>query len=90
MNVIKENVEKDHQKLLFQLVPNIKQEIVMKLKIKEEMEFVMKVSIVEGNIKFSIIFLEEDIVLQKDNAKMFQKDQNYLVQIELIEIVMKI
>jgi len=34
MNVIKENVEKDHQNTLSQLVQIINQEIVMKLKNK--------------------------------------------------------
>jgi len=49
----------------------------MKLKIKEETEFVMKVLIVEL----------VDIVHQKDNALIFQKEKNYHVQIELQEIV---
>jgi len=77
MNVIKENVEKDHQNTLSQLVQIINQEIVMKLKIKEETEFVMKVLIVEP----------VDIAHQKDNALIFQKEKNYHVQIELQEIV---
>lgn len=41
------HVEINHQKLLFQLVLIINQETVMKLKIKEEMEFATIQEIVE-------------------------------------------
>jgi hypothetical protein len=40
-NVMLENVEINHQKLLFQLALIINPVIVMKLKIKEVMEYVM-------------------------------------------------
>lgn len=52
----------------------------MRLKIKEEMEFVMIQKIVEL----------VDIVPLKDNALLFQKEKNYLAQIELQETALKI